>query len=1612
MYIDKIDNVLDVIIDDLYSKMSSIIIKLSQESNFVKQQQYINDLFFDYFENSSCKKDIANITNNEDNINSVIQMLKRYACFYFFIYLGLLQTKDIKDPKKSLNQDNVFGINIVEFSKRQSTLSFQVNNFFNSSNIGLVVKYIHLCKNVLIYINADRATLEILNKKSSFIESIDFLNALGRDFVELAFIKLKDTQIHNLVKTVIVYEIYRNTDKKNMSQLMENISEKKGEYIYIDIVVSKYEQVDMELIESVISEQDKQLNANLVHDLWNMINGTDTMNVYKNLSMNDKINKLFSSGRIVPIVNDFLMYHKELEKYDRFGEDNAKREKEYTRIKYIVDKIESATKGEIEVFDNTMNERKTVSYNDIEDVKIINKYANFTNVSKSASTSENFITELIYYRRYPYINFKDISNNSFYFNFENTRDAVRQVTIGNNKLKQLQMRTTGEVCTVSGLMIQSLHKPLMCTKISELENVREKNNSNGYKLFCKNVINSKKHNIYWLFDLSKDKFVLDEYEKSQDREYVKLMMLSLYDYLNKYQLTMIKKKLKKRMCKPNKLLQYLYMLSKTQLFFSVEDTIDNINILREYVCTQMITKTDCSKMVDFYDDKDDIFYGLHDKAKKLPKYDPKEYKKIPVFKITSWTINDVPTKKLINSGTYNVNILNVGICQHNVSWEKLQSTKKTNITKYSVDLYNFMEQYVEENYESKYICKSCGGEIEMVRYVQEGEFDQETKKYITYGEVIDYPLEDMHEYSKLKGSIRTMSKMLNKIGDITGISYISGNSKAIRSARKSIIKNTIDVINIVWTSKIIDKFKNSKSLESVNSKYGIKKSNTQMFGFDLEDAIFIFTSKGKDIYKKLKTNNVVAYLIIFILLDINETHINLFKGNKREKKEMCSYTVYTKYGRSLFDNISIFKNRDLDTDNIYNYQVLCYLLFYISYYVAKHNVWDFSEEKVNMKTKHVDPRHQIIIIHTVLDILITLLSSQNTDKLFSIITTRFFKQMNTIFKNVVVLDQFDCSKNTKKTTENKEYITGKIEPININTYTPFVYHVPYYLKYTQSKHFIPQLVDNITHITKPNKITNCDDGKFHTWVYENKMLVCKLCKVKMNDIKDKNTSFDDDINKNIVDNSIKEISKYICPNNNKTMKHVYVFDGSNKTRKCVHCDKVIYDTLYSKKDIEKIISNYFSSKKLIDTKRRFACIIPNTQLENEDVVQRFVKNKIDVMKNTQINITDKKILYMMNDIYTIDHNYKGVLLKTPETINSNNKKFYTKHDTNIYKRDVLIYNNTNNFSEHVYDYYTNKLIGYKENGKDYAKIATNSVINVNYSLASQISLIGCASKYFNLKNKQYIYHKESIYTHTFISNEQEILDIVNDMQRDRINNLTKCIPEILRITQKINNYSLKATSVEDYGPFYFDVNKKMDMLIDKYHKMVPKLNTNNVFVDWNNKMCNVKHETIYSYDKIKKYVHGDIFDNYMYGIEDMKIKYITKYILDELDKLINDNNNQHIIRFVCELICYIFEMYNEESYYNDIEIKKFEHRLHNYDYVNNSDFSRIYLQGDIYEEYADNDVVDKIARDMDKEDANGMTQKSKIEDEIEESNALDIDNFDEDVIEDEREIYIPESEYS
>ena len=140
MYINKIDELIDQTLDNfnLFFKKNSLLENLKKEYNFVKYQNQINELIKNYIDKLD-KSKIESIVPNKDNVEQIIDILKRYIAYYIYMTIAYFY-----QSKREL-----YVTNIIECSKNQKNSNIQINNFFNSENNAIIINFYTLIKNIL-----------------------------------------------------------------------------------------------------------------------------------------------------------------------------------------------------------------------------------------------------------------------------------------------------------------------------------------------------------------------------------------------------------------------------------------------------------------------------------------------------------------------------------------------------------------------------------------------------------------------------------------------------------------------------------------------------------------------------------------------------------------------------------------------------------------------------------------------------------------------------------------------------------------------------------------------------------------------------------------------------------------------------------------------------------------------------------------------------------------------------------------------------------------------------------------------------------------------------------------------------------------------------------------------------------------------------------------------------------------------------------------------------------------------------------------------------------------------------------------------------------------------
>lgn len=1597
-HINKIDELLDGLLDDFYVNIVKLkkLVNFTKETNFVKFHTEINNLmsqYIDAIDLSEVKKVI--LSNN--NVVFIIETFKRYIAYYLYIIIGVLYS----------GGEAMFDNNIVEITKNQGKQAYKIQNFYTSESTSNILKFTKLARKVQIIVESEKTKQTTLMMKEEYSKAFELLKLLGNlaEFLSLSHAKNDESlQWHNIIKTILINLLYVNVERIDILHMIEASELESGEYTFIDIVVPIRKYIDLSDVESVLTQY--EIETGVAMHIWDLITkNNEIISSAKDLTNDEKILELFDSKIIVPIVEDFLLYHKDTERYDKSIDDKTKK-KDDTKIKYIVNKIDTfsnyysdTVKKNKSVLENIkkflyvpMANKFVILINNTEEIKIINKLL----LQGIRSTEGNeFYNDLISYRQYPYINFKDFNNDGFPIMCNRTINVIRATSfetvdkhVDINSLLQTRIGSKDQILHVIGLAYIPKKIAIECIKSKSVHDIHISDNSknivNGYDNFIghiQKILNAKEHEgtFYWLFDHTKDMVKLETYEQTEkytSYEYCKYMVASLYNSF----LKSITQKMES-IFKNNKnvtLQRAFQILSKYDKYFiKFPKTGD---IYKQFL--HKLYFDYCVHSSISYDKNDDILHGIYGDIIMLPSKKITQKDKLIVAKIN---LDTIIREAVEYKQSDKLNVL----CQHFVTWDQLIIKKRKAPGEYIYSLREFILTYVTQNFEQDFVCKSCGTLVNIKKYVSDGVFDDTTQHFVAFGLPIDVPLEELHEYEKYNITIRNIERVIEKISAISNIPYFVGSSMTIKLRRRSLIKDVIDLI--LLHNELLDKERrgNKGKTEMIVKKYGVNKDLSDLFVFELDNNIFKFSSQEKDYYKHLKYNNILTYLMILMILELNDSHITFMYGDK-----ICNYNLFNKFKNVLFGGLKIITNNKNDLADILNYPVLCYMLYIISYGIVKYKMW-FHETEQEKKPKKFDPIIQKIIIQTFVDLLNSILNAYEKNKskhIYEIIFVKFNQKKDTTFVSKDIIQRLITGDvNTGITLAKQSLMHSKYTPMVIPdkfayskleniTYT---YVVPKKVKIPTIKHITRQ-------IEKITCITNCLSGESHKWELFGKNYKCKKCNIINNTVK-----CDNDMNKEIYKKAkrivLEKLGKIYC-----VTGRTHIFKENGKSKICELC-KYVDDTKLSDKQLEQLDTS-------LNKATNVSLYMQNTIDEKYKKIEKYYDKVVEYLKSnygeSKVHkddyykfITDfiallqsivgdsitinNVITHMKDNLYIIDHDHLGFPLEKPIMLLDQQNKIFYKNDHHIFKTDVLYYiNYTIGKIEVYYDVKTLILLGYKEQNKDFVILKkSDRRIKIEYSLYNKIKYLGEQSKYINISQilkEQHENYMESQYT---------IQDAVSHICRKRISNLANIIYKFQTYINMIKNETTNKKENDD--DIIFDITAYIQKLknitlrnengkgkiFKLWHVVTNKLH----FKPLGDKTINIsENDTLVNIEDIHKYnYHGNL---------------LLFYIISEFAQLIDYNKNkvikQNLVTFFVDFITYIHKSINMDNALKNIDIQRFVYVLNSSTYFRDLEKKGYGIDDfttGIYGEYKDPSDV------MSKEDA------KNLEDAIEENDAVDME---------------------
>ena len=1391
MFINEYDILIDNILDNLFDSLD--ISKI--DSKYLENKLSDN---FKYIKN------LEKLTSNKDDVKSIENITKLIIISYIVC--------------NSFLNDNINNIKTILIK----------NKVLKSEELGTIMSLFDYLITLMEVLNEDNneKLLDLYKENIKYKNAIDLLNGLGYENTMNLKGKTKKHK-HNLIKVIVIDRYYRKKFRKIIFNLIYQNTESTK---IIEVVLPKLKLLDFSNVENILNTN--EIKQGLTKEILNLYESYENELNYSE-NMIDKISKLFSSKLVIPITDEFLRYHKITEKYEKSSNQIKRSDREnlkdQTKIRYIITKIEklkdyyskkTINNKEIlkdieKMFYKSLVHRKAIVYNEIEELSIINK---LVQQGKSAIDSNEFYHDLLNLRKSSYINFKDFKNNGFSYDTRKTSaktltviryagiESLEDKTLPNKNIK-VETRTISKnnYAQIVGVLILDKKSNINKLKLKDLINIR-KINENGFesalKVLGNRINNSNNENYYWVFDLEKDKFTQDTYEYGEiNSDLSNILISKLYDFALEEIYNKIITKLNSYKTLDlyysnyiNNYYQYNYIQ-----FFKYSQY--NININKKIISLiPTLTSKD-----DEYENK---IFGILGKVHKLPEI--KDVNKV----IPTFIIPYENEEKFIDLSEENV------YCQHIIDWTYLSKLRSKNPNKHSEHLYEFIKKYVMTNDDNEYICKSCKQYIDIQHYLSTPYDGGTTGIDIIVDSTQN--LNEIKEYTKFSSLIKQMDKAVEKVAQINNFSYYLGNDKIYKLRRQEIIKQVIDIINLHDKTLRVKNMSRREREIKASQNYGVSSDFTFFFIFPLSNDIFISTSAETDKFKKMKRNNIITYILFFMILDLNDSQVNMFEFNKT-----CNFLLFRKFKDVIFKNLKLRINDSNDVIEITKLETLCYIIYYTSCMISKYKLWytsDTTEKNISIIQRQV--------IHTIIDLINSLMEVNSNDSknyLYEMISSKIINKINTLFKNDDVL------KNIEEREKKKIIVNSSTNKIQI-------------------------LKSSIKSILLPDKFTIFID-ELRKYNFDNRLF----------EISKKMNERDSEL---ILKNEIEKINKKYEKDNLIQLARIYDSKGLIRRFKISYEEAIKFDNKYFIEMLKNI--QIQKDKKVRDIIKDNTFDNLKKEYNNYNINRNNIDKLISEIKEvtgTSIKLNNS-IFHISISKFEVNYDYLGNRLQNSFYLLINDNKVSIKTDNNdkVYE----IYDASNDVKL-IFKFNTLHYLGYKQASKKFTDM-TNLNIYINYipSIREMFETLGLKRNNFNFESK-----KDAINElRNSLNNLKDYIrqyKVFSSQIKYKYNNITNPILKyymnkidslILRKNKKVifDNIDiiLKFEKVKINEIFKFDNLNKLDMvnLSESYNKLLDYLYSQLLLLIEFNPNKYIKLHLIYFILSLLNYFYNMNFNQY------------------------------------------------------------------------------------------------------------------------------------------------------
>lgn len=1586
MYVNQIDDIIDKILDKLYlenlSKDSAfkLIIK---KINFVEYREGINNFIQKFMETIDVDL-IYSLIQNRANLIRILDIIKRYVAYYYFLTLAYYYPGTIKE----------FRNNLIQYSKLQEGSDVTIKNFFDTENNYQVVLYFKIVKDVSKIITMTELQRKALNPLE-IKDAINFLSTIDTNYVNNYLLKVTKTKngdlvevnAHNLIKTIVFGEIYRNQERTLIFEILNDIEETKAEYTFIDIVTETKEKIDFSTIKQMFIGEDE--NETIARDLFELIQQANKIPIVDSPDL--KNNNLLDFKHIIPIVDDFLRYHRDSEKLDVLSDkaftmpltstNNAKnvqlaliyqqrKKKENTKAQIIVNKIDAISdfysaniKNNPELhneikryFQNVFAYRKSVFINYLDEVYVMNKIAEF---GKKVTEGNEYYLELVETNRKAYFNFKDFQKYGATLNMTSniTHNLLRYNNIENqNQLAHLELdmhtSLTGRIIDLVGLALRPIATdPTPCARKDNLLDIRNlkityptktgeprtRTSENGYKTFLNivkyffiNTINFQTPDLELYNDMTEitklnphllNQVIFWSYDIEKDEyEAETYENVKVSNYQEVIKL-MNSRIYDKTIQYLNARLIHLIETNNNLSYFQILTLIEKFStVYRLFLKQNDVQELIIQRYLHTIPIEETKIIKVSGKLS-MPEFIPIKEEEHLKLEINMRNPKNLRTYRKLS--VYQKDDKEP-IGRKDTRCQHEIEWKDINKLRKNLDKYNIaVTQFIE-----KYSIET--NELDFVCRVC-GQI-LPLKKYAQDGIFDNSTQRVISSYVPLDVPLESMPEYINYQlsvryldGLVNRVSLITGTNMLTGNNVDTNQRRTGLVKNII---DLIIKHNSINLAKKIKNETRLEAFAKQ-FNINKDyDSVFFFEMNDSvfdftPISTEINANiNRLKFnnVLLYFIL-LFMTELNGIQIYMMTGDKIANVYTYLEYGPKLFGGLLIKKNvNDAETVPITHYPVFCYLIFILSYYLIKYKLWYYP----TTNGKVFNPNIQKVIINSLVDLFNSICIDAGTlpdDYTYLLTVSKLYTQLNNTFINVDIINVLKQRHSIYDKTKQKNGVITKAKKI-------LALRVP------------------ITIILKPHKIPDFQLTSGVAFDTLDKLLYRKI--EHNNDI----TNCPDGSfqvwraqGKTIIGSTCEEASKNADGKINRVTENYYYnlekiaqrrcLDGRAKhdfvAGECTLCHRQPNDT-YTEAELDQLAS----SLNLIEDNRTQESLeqLKIQNKENEDEANLIKSRMENLIANYQKEFKSYgQIDLIIEKLITLLEEYIG------SNINLNIDKYPIFLRENVYIIDHTY--DGSPLAEPIIITQKDQRIIFRENHPffktDVYYYADNkNQIEVFYH-ASSLALLGYKEKYkdyvlarrsinhlqINLSIKQRFIDFGFKTKYLDISNMTPSYNILNAFIADHILKITSIVNKIVAILNKIKNYQQPSEEP------ILQSEIKLNMIVNKYGELINDLKLGKSFRDWEILRTSFTYQKInWSETNIKipdgKFLNTEVISHY-----DTTSNIILYYLVTEWIKILTLHTDKiskiNISQLYIEIINYMYNSYNTDKYKNILEVKRFQY---------------------------------------------------------------------------------------